>query len=282
MARNIMPLTNANNTRNRQVAQVQRDVESMYSDLSTWLESELSKIRLLDKKSPRLANAYLKRVLNKLDERLDDIEERVQELVLNAMEKTAQAVVKDNESFLDGIGAMIADKLKGLPKLVVTGLLLGTLYKRLFGIKNFNIGHSLLVSKRRTKKDIKKIVASNKKEGRNSTETAEDLTVYLNPKSDKSKEWSKRNSGVRKKVAGAVITLVVTLVTHTYLITLVEACKYNDYIIGFVWDAAGVNSCPLCQDRDGNFYKVLEVPLEHPNGMCILEPVLLDSVSRET
>lgn len=280
MAINTMPLSNANSTRDRQVKQAKNEINSMYSDIAIFLEAELRKIKILDKKSSRLATAYLKRVLIKLYEMLDDIEERLQELASNAMEKTAQAVVEDNKSFLDGIGATIATELKDLPKIVVGGLILGNLYKQLFNVKNFNVGHSLLVSKRRTKKDIKKIVASNKKYDRSSTETAEDLAIYLDPKSDKQKEWLKRNSGVRKKVAGSVTTLLVTLVTHTYIVTLIEASKYNNYILGFIWEATGANTCPLCQDRDGNFYTASELPLEHQNGMCTLEPILID-VSRE-
>ena len=65
-----------------------------------------------------------------------------------------------------------------------------------------------------------------------------------------------------------------TMMQHCYEGSVRIAGDANPFVSGYYWVAAGPNPCELCQDRDGNFYKPSELPVDHPNGRCTVDPVL--------
>ena len=65
--------------------------------------------------------------------------------------------------------------------------------------------------------------------------------------------------------------LARTAVTHAYQLSLERATKDNPFVEGYRWHSAGGGRvCPLCQQRNGKLYEKGSLPLDHPNGMCVV------------
>lgn len=68
--------------------------------------------------------------------------------------------------------------------------------------------------------------------------------------------------------------LARTLVNHAYQQNVVHQAKANPFARGVKWVASGgERMCEICEERDGKIYPADEVPLDHPNGMCVFEVV---------
>lgn len=131
--------------------------------------------------------------------------------------------------------------------------------------------------------DMNTIIAKGLAEGRSLNSIAKDLERYINP--DMRNEW--RVISV-KNPDGTVSVyrirnnqpdykarrLARTSIQHAYQQTMIALTKDNPFVKGYVWHADGRHPCELCESRDNQFYSAEEVPLDHPNGQCSLEPSL--------
>ena len=72
------------------------------------------------------------------------------------------------------------------------------------------------------------------------------------------------------------LRLARTTLTHQAQISVINSSKVNPYMDAVIWhsDHQAGRTCQLCLDRDGTKYYLNKqsVPLDHPNGMCWLEP----------
>ena len=71
------------------------------------------------------------------------------------------------------------------------------------------------------------------------------------------------------------LRLARTTLTHQAQIAVINSSKINPYLQFVKWHSnhqAG-RTCQQCIDRDGQLFKIDEVPLDHPNGMCWIQPV---------
>ena len=73
------------------------------------------------------------------------------------------------------------------------------------------------------------------------------------------------------------LRLARTTITHQAQIETINTRKVNPYMGGVKWHSnheAG-RTCDLCYERDGRIFIVdnEDIPLDHPNGACWLEPV---------
>lgn len=73
------------------------------------------------------------------------------------------------------------------------------------------------------------------------------------------------------------LRLARTTITHQSQIETINTRKVNPYMGGVKWHSnheAG-RTCDLCNSRDGHIFIVdkEDIPLDHPNGACWLEPV---------
>ena len=72
------------------------------------------------------------------------------------------------------------------------------------------------------------------------------------------------------------LRLARTTLTHQAQISVINSSKVNPYMDAVIWhsDHQAGRTCQQCIDRDGTKYYLNKqsVPLDHPNGMCWLEP----------
>lgn len=90
----------------------------------------------------------------------------------------------------------------------------------------------------------------------------------------------KLGDGYARKYSGGLdyeaLRLARTTITHQAQLTTLATSKINPYMNAVIWhsDHQAGRTCQQCIDRNGTKYYLNKesVPLDHPNGMCWLEP----------
>lgn len=131
---------------------------------------------------------------------------------------------------------------------------------------------------------IEDAVASCMAEGMGATEMAENLKEFAmggHHTWSRNKIREKLGSGYARKYSGGLdyesLRLARTTITHQAQVETINTKKVNPYMGGVKWHSnheAG-RTCDLCNERDGHIFIVDkdDIPLDHPNGACWLEPV---------
>lgn len=72
------------------------------------------------------------------------------------------------------------------------------------------------------------------------------------------------------------LRLMRTTNTHMAQLTVMNSDKVNPYnkFVKYHTGHAGSRTCSICRDRDGKIYPIHDAPLDHPNGLCWLSPVM--------
>ena len=90
----------------------------------------------------------------------------------------------------------------------------------------------------------------------------------------------KLGPGYARKYSGGLdyeaLRLARTTITHQAQLATLATSKINPYMNAVIWhsDHQAGRTCQQCIDRNGTKYYLNKesVPLDHPNGMCWLEP----------
>ena len=72
------------------------------------------------------------------------------------------------------------------------------------------------------------------------------------------------------------LRLMRTTNTHMAQLTVMNSDTVNPYnkFVKYHTGHAGSRSCSICRDRDGKIFPIHDAPLDHPNGLCWLSPVM--------
>lgn len=72
------------------------------------------------------------------------------------------------------------------------------------------------------------------------------------------------------------LRLMRTTNTHMAQLSVMNSDKVNPYnqFVKYHTGHAGSRTCSMCRDRNGKIYPIHDAPLDHPNGLCWLSPVM--------
>lgn len=72
------------------------------------------------------------------------------------------------------------------------------------------------------------------------------------------------------------LRLMRTTNTHMAQLTVMNSDTVNPYnkFVKYHTGHAGSRTCSICRDRDGKIFPMHDAPLDHPNGLCWLSPVM--------
>lgn len=184
----------------------------------------------------------------------------------------ADSVVGCNAKFLadlgfskDGLQAAFSD----VPTQVVNSIVTGQIYQG-----GWNLSSAIWGDNEKTLSDIYQIVAQGRAMNMSAYDVSKLLEQYVNP--NKAKQWNLvMGDGRRiykKSVDYNAQRLVRTLTQHAYQQGIIQMAKANPFVQSIIWHSNGSRVCELCQSRDGNEYQANNLPMDHPNGMCVMEP----------
>lgn len=188
----------------------------------------------------------------------------------------ANAVTNCNKRWLHNLGftnESIDTKFSLIKDMSIRNIITGNVYTT-----GYSLSSRLWQIENNTIKDIYTVVAKGIAQNMSIYDIAKLLEKYVKP--DAKVPYK---IGVHQRVVDYnAQRLARTLIQHTYQQTLVALTKDNPYVNGYIWHANGAHSCELCEERDGRIYSAEDLPLDHPNGMCSMEPNIdLDKMIRE-
>lgn len=194
--------------------------------------------------------------------------------IKSAMTSAVQSAVTAQSNWLRSLGF----KVKGIdvafsdvPSDVVEKLVTGSIYKG-----GWNLSDAIWGDNEDTLKKLYEIVAGGVAQNKGTYDIAKDLEQFVRPGAKKN--WNLRDKDGRriypKQVDYSSQRLARTLTQHAYQQGTLQAAKDNPFITSFKWVANGSRRCDICKKRDGRVYTKGRVPLDHPNGMCIIVPVV--------
>ena len=252
-----------------------KEVADLYKD---WAGQIGELADYYDKKpvpSAAIQYQYYQQLKNQVTEWSKQVTSGVYDKAGKSMNIVADAVVADNAKWMSGLG--FSDKaidaaFSNIPQSTVNALLTGSVYG---GTGSWSLSKAIWGDNQDTLKHVYQIVAQGVVMQMPTGDIARKLEQYVNP--SKQFKWNGPEGYppiYGKKVDYNAQRLVRTLTQHTYQQSVVATAKSNPLIEKIRWVSNGSRVCPLCMERDGKVFPITKVPLDHPNGMCVLEPVV--------
>lgn len=252
----------AEKTRLQLTLQQQKEIEQMYKHIAQSIETELK--RLPDTTSGALRKVYLEQLQDQVNKELTSLGEALEGKIKSNMEKTAEAVVKDNIKFHDKIGLSVKGMFSHVPSDIVNTVASGQLYNG-----DWSLSKAIWGSTSKAQHDINMIVAEGIAQNKSVYDIAKDLEKYVDPSAQKPWDWSKVYPGTARKVDYNAQRLARTMVSHAYQQSFVQTTKDNPFVEKYQWESSNSGRvCELCASRDGVLFEKDDLPLDHPNGMC--------------
>lgn len=265
--------------RDQLTAEQAKAIQQMYVDLANSIEKQAKKLSKKTTQSAAFEVQYLSQLKKQIEAQSKELANGLYTKVNATMGQISDAVIADNVEWLktlglgsdEGLSAAFSNVKQSVINAVATGSVYGkpgswSLSKAIWGDNEKNLSK------------IYQLIAQGQAAQMGISDIADMISKYVNP--NKKLDWIGPNG---KKIYGHKVDyvaqrLVRTLSQHTYQQSIVSCAEDNPFITGFVWIANGSRVCDLCKKRDGKFFKKDELPLDHPNGMCIMRPVVKQKV----
>ena len=269
------------------MASQQKEIQMLYLN---WAEDIADKAEFYSHKtnaSAALSERYYKELYNQMKATNKQLGQEIQGLITSNMYTIADSVVASNVNWLkefgfseDGLNAAFSY----IPNDVVQRLITGQIYQG-----GWNLSQRIWSDSQQTQSDVYQIMARGLAEQKSVYEIAKDLESYVRPGAKKN--WNPilamRNTKTgeieykrlyKSKVDYSAQRLARTLAQHSYQQSFIATTQNNPFIMSYRWHSNGSRVCELCLARDGKIYKKDELPMDHPNGMCTMEPIVADDM----
>ena len=260
------------------MASQQKEIAKLYED---WADEIGEKAKYYSHKSTASApvsERYYRELQKQLRQTSQEVSNEIYKKIKSNIYTVADAVVSDNAKWLESFGF----SSKGLnaafsyvPNEIVQNLITGQIYK-----SGWSLSSRIWSDNEQTLKDIYQVMAKGLAENKPIYEIAKDLESYVRPSAKL--PWNLRMADgkkiYKKQVDYNAQRLARTLVQHGYQQSFIATTQKNPFITEYVWRSNGSRVCELCLARDGVHYKKTELPMDHPNGMCTMEPVVVDNI----
>ena len=228
--------------------------------------------------SAPVSERYYRELQKQLRATSQEVSNEVYSKIKKNMYTVADAVVADNVKWLESFGFK-KDGLNAafsyVPDEIVRNLITGQIYD-----SGWSLSSRIWGDNEKTLKDIYQVMAKGLAENKPIYEIAKDLESYVRPSAKL--PWNLRMADgkkiYKKQVDYNAQRLARTLVQHGYQQSFIATTQKNPFITEYVWRSNGSRVCKLCAARDGAHFKKTELPLDHPNGMCTMEPVVADDM----
>lgn len=258
----------------------QEYIKGLYTEWSKDVKKQAEYYEKLSTSSSDFSSYYYNHLYKQMQAQSKEIANGVYTNIKDGMAQVSDAVVKDMSDWMAVMGFSPKDTnmaLAYIPQSTVNALVTGSVYGK---PGSWSLSSAIWSDNEKTLKDIYAIMGQGVASQMGIKEMADMLSQYVDPK--KQLKWSGPNGGpkiYKKAVDYNAQRLARTLVQHSYQQSFVAATKDNPFITEYVWLSNGPRVCPICADRDGQHFKKDKLPLDHPNGMCTMEPVVTDNLT---
>lgn len=260
------------------MASQQKEIAKLYED---WADEIGERAKYYSHKSTASAlvsERYYRELQKQLRQTSQEVSNEIYKKIKSNIYTVADAVVSDNVKWLESFG-FSSDGLNAafsyVPHEIVQNLVTGQIYD-----SGWSLSSRIWGDNEQTLKDIYQVMAKGLAENKPIYEIAKDLESYVRPSARL--PWNLRMADgkkiYKKQVDYNAQRLARTLVQHGYQQSFIATTQKNPFITEYIWRSNGSRVCDLCKARDGVHYKKTELPMDHPNGMCTMEPVVADDM----
>lgn len=254
------------------MAEQQREIAKLYDDWANDIAKQAEYYSHKFTSSAYVSERYYKQLRRQLRKTSQEVSNEIYNKIKSNMYLISDEVVKSNVKWLKSFGFSeegLNATFSYVPKDTVERLVTGQIYK-----SGWSLSKRIWGDNEQTLKDIYQVMAKGIAEQKPIYDIAKDLESYVRPNARL--PWNLRMAdGVRiykKQVDYNAQRLARTLVQHSYQQSFISTTKDNPFILDYVWRANGSRVCELCMSRDSVHYKKDNLPMDHPNGMCVMEP----------
>lgn len=249
----------------------QKEIAKLYEDWADDIAKQAEYYSHKFTSSAYVSERYYKQLRRQLRKTSQEVSNEIYNKIKSNMYLISDEVVKSNVKWLKSFGFSeegLNATFSYVPKDTVERLVTGQIYK-----SGWSLSKRIWGDNEQTLKDIYQVMAKGIAEQKPIYDIAKDLESYVRPNARL--PWNLRMAdGVRiykKQVDYNAQRLARTLVQHSYQQSFISTTKDNPFILDYVWRANGSRVCELCMSRDGVHYKKDDLPMDHPNGMCVME-----------
>lgn len=254
----------------------EREIRKLYNEWAREIREQANQIQKVGTPESANQSRELAQLYYRLRSGSKQLTAEINTSIKGNVEYMANAVTNCNKRWLHSLGftnTSIDTKFSLVKDMSIRNIITGNVYTT-----GYSLSSRLWQIETNTMKDIYTVVAKGIAQNMSVYDIAKMLEKYVRP--DVKIPY---NMGVHNKVVDYnAQRLARTLIQHTYQQTLVALTKDNPFVNGYIWHADGAHPCALCEERDGQIYTAEELPLDHPNGMCSMEPNIdIDKMIRE-
>lgn len=252
----------------------QKEIAKLYEDWADDIAKQAEHYSHKFTSSDFISERYYRQLRRQLRKTSEQVSNEIYNKIKSNMYLISDEVVKSNVKWLKSFGFSeegLNATFSYVPKDTVERLVTGQIYK-----SGWSLSKRIWGDNEQTLKDIYQVMAKGIAEQKPIYDIAKDLESYVRPNARL--PWNLRMAdGVRvykKQVDYNAQRLARTLVQHSYQQSFISTTKDNPFVLDYVWRANGSRVCELCMSRDGMHYKKDDLPMDHPNGMCVMEPTI--------
>ena len=265
------------NTKKKELTKKQQqEIISVYSKAyKDTIEKGLKKAGNDPKKIDKLTKAYATQIYNELNDLVVKYNTQISKEIVQAQADIINAFLDtDDKKFMAQVNKLV----DVTNRKVVQQMIEGKVYHDGKGLDK-RIWDSAKMSGDKISTAINSCIA----QGMGAAEMSQNLKEFAmggHHTWGRNKIREKLGDGYARKYSGGLdyeaLRLARTTLTHQAQISVINSSKVNPYMDAVIWhsDHQAGRTCQQCIDRDGTKYYLNKgsVPLDHPNGMCWLEP----------
>ena len=272
MAGNSLIFKDAEKARDAILSSQKKEIAALYDK---WADEIGERAKYYSHKSTA-SSVVSERQMRELQKQIratsQEVSNEVYSMIKKNMYTVADSVVQCNSAWLASLGfdgSTINAAFSSVPDDVVRNLLTGQIYD-----SGWSLSSRIWGDNEDTLKDIYQVMAKGLTENKSIYDIAKELESYVRPGAKL--PWNlKMADGAKiykKQVDYNAQRLARTLTQHGYQQSFIATTQKNPFITDYIWRSNGSRVCELCAERDGKHFKKTELPMDHPNGMCTMEP----------
>lgn len=244
----------------------EREIRKLYNQWAREIRSQANQMSKIGTPGSANQSRELAQLYYQLRSASKQLTAEINTSIRYNVEYMANAVIICNKRWLHSLGftnESIDTKFSFTKDMVIRNIITGNVYD-----SGYSLSSRLWDIENSTMKDIYSVVAKGIAQNMSVYDISRMLEKYVKPDAR-----IPYKMGVHQYVTDYnAQRLARTLIQHTYQQALIALTKDNPFVDGYIWHANGPHSCAICEERDGHFYSAEDLPLDHPNGMCSMEP----------
>lgn len=214
--------------------------------------------------------------------RITAINDSVRSEIISASSSVCEQVVSDKREWLEKYGLKendIQNAFAYVPNRVIQSILQGTIYQ-----DDWKLSSAIWGADKKVQDAIDKIISIGTAQGKSAYDIAKDIEGYVQPGARKpsrtisSWRYDRNGNKIRDtfyfgRVDYNAQRLARTMISHAYQQAFETVNRNDPFVEYYIWHTSNFHGrvCDICRARDGQKFKKDELPLDHPNGMCIFE-----------